>query len=853
MKKVKLIKGVRMKKFLVFFTFFIPTFVFAQNLTLAKDGKPLFSVIISESASEKTKKNTEEFVAYLNRITSANFELKTGNGQTGIVIGTVNDFPSFSYSKTLDAKDPFRRDEYIIKTSKNGLHIIGATDIGVQNGIWDFFYRIGYRQFFPGKTWEIIPEIKTLTVNLDIHSRPSFFGRNIGKGHGFWGFNKTTWDDWRKKNRIECGFFVPSGHSYQAILSSNKSVFEQHPEYLGLIGGERKSSKFCISNPGLQKLVEEYAIKYFEKNPDADGISMEPSDGGNWCECEDCKKIGSISDRAVFLSNLVAKAIREKYGNKFVGMLAYHLHAPYPSIKVEPNVIVNITTHQRKGGHTLEELIDGWKAKGPIVGISDAFCTYLWDYSIPGRPRVSDITYLVDNLPFFYQKGIRLISGWTSDTWGPAGLGNYMLSRFLWDVNETKKVNELFADFLEKSFGKAKEPMERFYRLIYRFDKDETSPLFSEDLIGQMYRCLDEALNRTKDTETKNRIYSLVLYTGYAEKYLKYIRAVHARSEEKQECFEQLLKHLYRMRYTQMVDLVAAYITLQERANDIVIPDNAKWNVPEGKNPLKIKEPFTEEEILAMLKNGVASNSLFPVKPVYFSDNLVPAMGLKNIVVKDKILTGDEGVQSGAPQKIYTWIEKAPAKIKLQVTGGLISHYRDYGNVRIYLFSSKSPDRPVAEDTSVPPDGKPYEITMQTPHTGLHWFTITTGGDRARVKILEPELPWTFESGIKGRTFSPGTMWSLYFYVPEGTKVVAGYSDGGGGKILDGSGKEVFSFSKLLSFSYFSVNVPEGQDGKLWMFSGCNGRKILLNVPPYLAPSAEKLLLPEEIIKKGEK
>ena len=830
--------------------------VFSQTeVMLSKDGKALFPVVISEKSSEKTKKNAEQLCFYLNKITGANFNLITGDGTNGIAVGVFTDFPSLSYSNLFDVNDPFRRDEYVIKSHKNGIHIIGVTELATQDAIWDFLYQLGYRQFFPGPHWEIIPEIKNLTVKLDVYGKPSFYGRYIGKDHGFWQYNKQTWDDWMNKNRMQSNFFVPSGHSYEGILAANKDIFQQHPEYLGLVNEERKSSKFCISNPELQKIVVDYAIKYFEKNPDAYGLSMEPSDGGNWCECENCKKIGSISDRAVMLANIVAKAIKEKFGNKFVGMLAYNYHAPYPSIKVEPNVIVNITTHQRKGGYTLDELIEGWREKGAIVGVSDAFATSLWDYSLPGRPRVSDITYLTENLPSFYQKGVRLISGWTEDAWGPIGLGNYLLSRLLWDINETKKVDKLFSDFLEKSFGSAKQPMEKFYRLIYRIDTKEKEPLLSQDLIGRMYRLLDEALKKTQDPAVRARIYDLIMYTGYAENYLKFVQAD---KDKQQACFEQLMKYIYRMRYTQMIDTVSIYITLQDMAKyiteNVVVPDEAKWNVPEGKNPWKIKEPFTEEEIKEILKTGIDSNPVFPFEQVTFSKNLIPVKDIKNIVVKDKEIKGDEGVQmGGTQQKIYTWIENAPMKIKLKVTGGLIAHYRDYGNVYIQLFSAKFPDKPVAEDKSVPPDGMPHEIVMETSYNGLHWFKISSGGDRTKVEIIEPDIAWTFESGIKERTYRPGTMWSLYFYVPKGTKTIAGYSFSGTGKILDCYGKEVFSFKELPPYSYFTVDVGEGKDGKLWMFSNCNGQKLLLNVPPYMAPDAKKLLLPEEIVKKDFK
>ncbi|MCM8764938.1 MAG: hypothetical protein NC830_06245 [Candidatus Omnitrophica bacterium] len=198
----------KMKKaILLFFTALSAVMTaFAQDVILAKDGKALFDVFISENASEKTKENAGKFVEYLYKITGASFKVSTGNSDRGIIVGTVEDFPFPSYSKKLDAKDPFRRDEYIIKSHKNGLHIIGSTEFGVQNGIWDFLYRIGYRQFFPTSTWEIIPEIKVLKVDLDIYSRPSFFGRRIGKGHGFWSQNRTTWNDWivqKKRNRNE--------------------------------------------------------------------------------------------------------------------------------------------------------------------------------------------------------------------------------------------------------------------------------------------------------------------------------------------------------------------------------------------------------------------------------------------------------------------------------------------------------------------------------------------------------------------------------------------------------------------------------------------------------------------------
>jgi hypothetical protein len=62
---------------------------------------------------------------------------------------------------------------------------------------------------------------------------------------------------------------------------------------------------------------------------------MECSDGGGQCECENCKKLGSISDRVFGLANEVARAVAKSYPGKMVGLYAYNEHSEPPSFKLE--------------------------------------------------------------------------------------------------------------------------------------------------------------------------------------------------------------------------------------------------------------------------------------------------------------------------------------------------------------------------------------------------------------------------------------------------------------------------------------------------------------------------------------
>ena len=84
--------------------------------------------------------------------------------------------------------------------------------------------------------------------------------------------------------------------------------------------------------------------------------------------------------------------------------------------------------------------------------------------------------------------------------------------------------------------------------------------------------------------------------------------------------------------------------------------------------------------------------------------------------------------------------------------------------------------------------------------------------------------------------------------MPKGTKVVGGFASGGLGTLKDGAGKTLLTFETKPG--YWSVPVPDGQDGKLWKFQQCTGQRLLMTVPPYLARDARELLVPAEVVEK---
>ena len=87
--------------------------------------------------------------------------------------------------------------------------------------------------------------------------------------------------------------------------------------------------------------------------------------------------------------------------------------------------------------------------------------------------------------------------------------------------------------------------------------------------------------------------------------------------------------------------------------------------------------------------------------------------------------------------------------------------------------------------------------------------------------------------------------WNLHFYVPKGTERIGLYSAAGGGTLVQPDGETALEL-KTDGGGFLSAEVPEGMDGTLWKFHHVAGKVCLMNVPPFLARSAEELVIPAE-------
>ncbi|MEO6906773.1 MAG: DUF4838 domain-containing protein, partial [Abditibacteriaceae bacterium] len=251
----------------------------ATPAQLAKDGKALMPIVLSEKASDAVKTSAAELKKYLDQMTGATFEIKTGDGSSGIVLGNKTDFPTpeldnaLAIFHSIDGKEA-----YAIRTDAKRVLLLGATDLGASHAAFRFLQELGCRWFFPSDNWEIIPTTTDVKFQKDITDRPAFLSRNIW--YAWWLFSdnghpgstkehprsaSSDYGEWKLHNNMAESFVVNAGHSYDTIVSENAAAFAAHPEYFALIKQadgtmKRQGNQFELSNPALRKLVVDWAV-----------------------------------------------------------------------------------------------------------------------------------------------------------------------------------------------------------------------------------------------------------------------------------------------------------------------------------------------------------------------------------------------------------------------------------------------------------------------------------------------------------------------------------------------------------------------------------------------------------------
>jgi hypothetical protein len=793
----------------------------------------------STNAPPLVREAASDLAAHLSRISGRAFAAKEGLDGPGVLLAVagqggvpVADAEMLKGRKpeavVLDGSDPSRA------------WIVGNTDLGVSDGAYSWLDELGCRWFFPSETWTVLPSGVEVALRGRRLLEPVFAYRGFSGTGGFGGklwmdpgmTLQKRWTEWRRRNRYGRG--APGmGHTGESFSLRHKDELVAHPEWRAMVNGERlpfaEGVKLCVSNPAARDLLVRDRLATLKRqvavapdDPAARWVSVEPSDGGNHCECPECLKLGSVSDRVFSTANFVAKAFAREMPGAGVGLYAYHRHLAPISIDLEPNVRVHVIAYSfNRTGLTAEQLLRAWAKKAPAFAAGDKWSIPDWSWDLPS---FNFLDLVPSRLRLWAEVGADGFGVETSHSAGAVGVALWMAARLSWEPKGEGPA--LLDDFCSRSFGRAAPPMRR---MLERWAKGFA---LGEHELALSFRDLGEALRLADSPGASARLRDYARYLHYQRLYHEYLVA-EGDPAARGPAVRALLEWCWRIRDSAMVHAYRLHRLLLNRREkgDPVLAREWDLHDPSAPGWAGVK-PVADAELDRLVRDGVEKYRPLDVAEGRFSANLVPlhppAKGADDAPGPVHAFSGTHRFEFVAPE--------GARALKLSFAGGLARA----GVEHRITVTTRAGDE--VADLPVPSDGAAHDVELPLPGGGHYAMEVFVQGALWKMQV-PARWPFAAVGRVVPRVQSPG----LCVYVPKGLSRFAVHYEGrppmkivgpdGAERAPDAPGRTV------------SVAVPKGMDGAVWQLKGMVTTAPLrvIGPPPVFGLTPEGMMIPSEL------
>ncbi len=278
------------------------------------------------------------------------------------------------------------------------------------------------------------------------------------------------------------------------------SYSEAHPEWYGLgPDGKRHFTtdpfgyNFCTSNKDMRaefmkNLVEKLATGEWKY---ADYLDWWPEDADNWCECDDCKALGSPTDRNLIMTHVIREGLKQALADGRlrrdikVKFLIYSSAGviepptrPLPKDFDYDGIMGTFFPIYRCYVHSLDDpactefnqhyfkYLNAWRTspyyKGKFMIGEYYNISYFRDLPIL-------FTKVMEHdIRFYYESGARAMHYMhvPMGNWGPRTITNYQFARMLWDpATDMEAVKD---EYFRARYENANGEMRGFYASLER-------------------------------------------------------------------------------------------------------------------------------------------------------------------------------------------------------------------------------------------------------------------------------------------------------------------------------------------------------------------------------------------------
>ena len=438
----------------------------ARAANIVREGQALGAVWHRGDVPEAAA----DVVGFIARMSGAKLEVKVAAegerppaGEPAIVLGAL--------AIEMGLRPPpetASRDGYCLQTKGNHLLAAGETAMSTRFAVTHFLEALGCRWFMANRLGEVIPELKTVSLDgFAASEKPDFLYRNV------WGFVPQA------RSRLG-GMDLPNRHDWEHVPPDK--FFKEHPEYYALRGGERRPGGWlCTSHPDVARLFAEAYVAKAKKGVKADTIS--PPDGRGFCECDTCKALDvpgyiepssgtlSMSDRYVRFFDAVGQQVARDAPGFILSFYCYSDYTLPPKTvsKVAGNLCAWVTTIRfcRIHGVNNPKCESRQRYKAVVEAWAKLMQTACYDYNYnlaEVTVPISKITYMKDNIPFLKRTGCRGINLESMSAWNLYGPHTYLASRLMWKADAD--ADAILDDYYARLFGKAAPHAKAYWERI---------------------------------------------------------------------------------------------------------------------------------------------------------------------------------------------------------------------------------------------------------------------------------------------------------------------------------------------------------------------------------------------------
>lgn len=724
-----------------------------DKITLVKNGKTDYTLLIDPSAPESVKNAAEDLRSYFFKVAGISPGLVTGENTPAtpfISLGNTLAARAAGIDPSVIPGDGFRivtrnRNLFIIGTDTptGKVNNLGGVTNGTSNGIYTFIEDyLGVHWLMTGELGEYFLKKEKISIPETDHTEYSPFNYRVQS------FRSTGPPDEKWDRRMKLARVAAVSHSHSWAETISASNFAKHPEWFAEIDGKPQPPsgryKLETTNPGLIQAYADVIIETFRKNPDQYWYSLSPADGSyGWSNSPASMALtekdpfGNLSRTPLILKfyNDVAKIVGKEFPDHKLGGYIYAMYLYPPSAgmpKLEPNLALVVATSISYGYQLFRPSTrENWDKVMRTWGESskkDGFDVYYYDLPVsimqpnamiwPPAPEIMNFIY--SRLKSYGFKGAYVYG---NPVWPAFGASNYVIAKLDW--NPEQDAAGILHDYYREAFGvKAAPYIEKLYDVL--------------DSAFRKYMNAHERANYNLTTDHLKEIYA----PQYSELEQNFLNASAARKDPKQQ---------------KRIDLLGEVLSLMQwnlRSAGLLSPDykssltksdeEIDQMLSNQKDDEKIvrygifrKERFKKVKLAAALPDAATHKEVIvPVSGTMRMLLHVPVTGEVTFTIKafdgkaefiHYTLSTPEGsqLQLGAIREGRTFrfrgeagknyildIPSRGAIIKLEFTGAAVAYKSDLQNSSFLVAGQKYMDSDLPLYFYVPDDVKGFSVTL---------------------------------------------------------------------------------------------------------------------------------------------